>query len=117
MIERPVFRNIQHVPKVWGVTYPKLFATLGSGLIATTLGFSVTPGAAAVTKVAMLVLGAMATLLIYAICVWIDNTDSLERDSCGFLKKEMNSQSLSLQHLRFFDREATDALSRPRARR
>jgi hypothetical protein len=111
MIERPVFRNIQHVPKVWGVTYLKLFATLGSGLIATTLGFFMTSGATAITKVMVLGLGVIVTLLIYAICLWIDNTDSLERDSCSFLKKEMNSQSLSLQQFRFFDREATDALS------
>jgi hypothetical protein len=59
-------------------------------------------------------LGAIVTILIYAICFWIDNTDCLERDSCTFLKNEMNSQSLSLQQLRFFDREATDAVSRSR---
>jgi hypothetical protein len=114
MTERPIFRNIQHIPKVWGVTYLKLFATLVSGLLATTLGFSLTSGATAITKVMVIGLGAIVTILIYAICFWIDNTDCLERDSCTFLKNEMNSQSLSLQQLRFFDREVTDAVSRSR---
>jgi hypothetical protein len=113
--ERPIFRNVHHVPRVWGVTYIKLFATLGSGLIATTLGFALTSGAAAAAKVMVLGLGIVVTIGIYAICFWIDNTDYLERDSCSFLKREMNSQALSLQQLRFFDREATDAVSRSRA--
>ena len=113
MIERPIFRNIQHVPKVWGVTYVKLFATLGSGLLATTIGFFLTSGSNAVAKVLVIGLGVVVTLLIYSFCFWIDNTDHLERDSSGFLKAEMNSQSLSLQRLKFLDREAVDAVSRP----
>jgi hypothetical protein len=117
MIERPIFRNIQHVPKVWGVTYVKLFATLGSGLLATTIGFFLTSGSNAVAKVLVIGLGVVVTLLIYSFCFWIDNTDHLERDSSGFLKTEMNSQSLSLQRLKFLDREAVDAVSRPVERR
>jgi hypothetical protein len=117
MLERPIFRNIQHVPKVWGVTYLKLFATLGGGLLATTLGFSLTSGETAIMKVMVIGMGVVVTLLIYAICFWIDNTDHLERDSSYFLKAEMNSQSLSLQRLRFLDREAVDAVSRPATRR
>jgi hypothetical protein len=62
-------------------------------------------------------LGVAITSLIYAICFWIDNTDHLEQDSSPFLKVEMNSQSLSLQQLRFLEREAVDAVSRPAARR
>ncbi len=116
MTERPIFRNIQHVPKVWGVTYVKLFATLGSGLLATTLGFSLTSGSTAVAKVMMIGLGVVITLLIYGLCFWIDNTDHLEKDSSPFLKGEMNSQSLSLQRLRFFDREVVDAVSRSAAK-
>jgi uncharacterized protein (DUF697 family) len=116
MIERPIFRNIQHVPKVWGVTYLKLFATLGSGLLATTIGFFLTSGANAVVKVMVIGLGVVITSLIYAVCFWVDNTDHLERDSSAFLKAEMNSQSLSLQKLKFLDREAIDAVPRPAAR-
>jgi hypothetical protein len=105
MKETSIFRNIQHVPRVWGVTYLKLFATLGGGLLATTLGFVLTPGATAAVKVLVIVLGVAATVLGYGICFWIDNTDRLESDSASFLKAELNSQSLSLQSHRIFDRE------------
>ena len=109
MKETTIFRNIQHVPKVWGVTYLKLFATLGTGLVATTLGFSMTSGASAMVKVVVIGLGVVTTLLLYGICFWIDNTDHLERDSSQFLKGEMNSQSLSLQRLQFIHGETVDA--------
>ena len=117
MNERPIFRNIQHVPKVWGVTYLKLFATLGAGLLATTLGFSLTSGASAIVKVMVIGLGVVITLLLYGVCFWIDNTDYLDRDLADFLKSEMNSQSLSLQRLQFFHGETVDAISRSAARR
>ena len=112
MRETLIFRNIQHIPRIWGVTYLKLFATLGGGLFITTLGFFLTSGATAVVKVAMIVIGVIATLLLYLICFWIDNTDPLERDSASFLKTDLNSQSLSLQRVRFLDHEASDAVSR-----
>ena len=99
------------------MTYVKLFATLGSGLLATTVGFFLTSGATAAVKVMVMVLGAITTLLLYGFCFWIDNTDRLERNSLFFLKGEMNSQSLSFQRLQFLDREAVDAVSRPTARR
>jgi uncharacterized protein (DUF697 family) len=117
MNEKQIFRNIQHIPKVWGVTYLKLFATLGSGLVATTIGFSLTSGATAVVKVMVIGLGIVITAMIYGICFWIDNTDQLERDSAVFLKPAMNSQSLSLQKIRFSDQEAVNAVSRSAARR
>src|SRR5438046_8603455 len=104
MKETPIFRNIQHVPRVWGVTYPKLFATLGAGLLATTMGFVLTPGVTAVVKVLVIGLGVAATALGYGICFLMDNTDRLESDSASFLKRELNSQSLSTQRLRVFDR-------------
>lgn len=116
MQERPIFRNIQHVPKVWGITYLKLFATLGSGLLVTTLGFSLTSGASAAAKVMMIGLGVVITLLIYGICFWIDNTDHLDRDLSNFLRSEMNSQSLSLQRLQFLHGDTVDAISRSDAR-
>ena len=116
MNEKPIFRNIQHVPKVWGVTYLKLFATLGTGLLATTLGFFLTSGASAMVKVMVIGMGVVITLFLYGICFWIDNTDHLERDAADFLKREMNSQSLSLQRLQFLCGETVDAISRSAAR-
>jgi len=101
--ETPIFRNIQHVSRVWG-TYPKLFATLGGGLLATTLGFVMTPGATAIVKLMVIGLGVAATLLGYGVCFLMDNTDRLESDSASFLKREL-SQSLRAQRLRISDRE------------
>src|SRR5437867_7179842 len=85
MKETPIFRNIQHIPRVWGVTYVKLFATLGGGLLATTLAFALTPGATTVVKVLMIGLGVAATLLGYVVCFLMDNTDRLESDAASFL--------------------------------
>ena len=103
MKETPIFRNIQHIPRIWGVTYPKLFASLGGGLLVTTLGFFFVSEGAALVKVMVIGLGAVATLLLYAVSLWIDQTDEAERPSALFLKDELNSQSLSLQRLAFFD--------------
>jgi hypothetical protein len=105
MKETPIFRNIQHIPRVWGVTYLKLFPTLGGGLLVITLGFILTPQATAVGKLTVMGIGVAITLLVYALCFWIDNTDRLENDSAPFLKIEMNSQSLSLQRVRIHNRE------------
>ena len=103
MKEIPIFRNIQHIPRIWGVTYPKLFASLGGGLLVTTLGFFFVSEATAIVKVLVIGLGAAATLLLYLIALWIDHTDGLERNTASFLRNEVNSQSLSLQRIAFFD--------------
>jgi len=96
MTERAIFRNIQHVPKVWGVTYPKLFAAIGFGLLITTAGFAVSAGASAFMKVFIIGLGAVLTLSFHGVCFWMERQDALERD-LPFLKNEMNAQSMSLQ--------------------
>jgi hypothetical protein len=116
MKETSIFRNIQHVPRIWGVTYPKLFGSLGGGLLATTLGFYFSSAGTALLKVFVILLGVATTLLLYGICFWVNNTDLLERDSAAFLRGELNSQSLSLQRFQFHDREAVDAVPRSAAR-
>jgi hypothetical protein len=116
MRETAIFRNIQHIPRIWGVTYPKLFASLAGGLLATTLGFYISSAGSALVKVMVILLGIATTLMLYGVSFWIDNTDLLERDAAAFLRAELNSQSLSLQRFQFHDREAVDAVSRPAAR-
>ncbi len=116
MKETPIFRNIQHVPRIWGVTYPKLFASLGGGLLVTTLGFLLASTGTVILKVALIVFGVFTTVIFYALCFLVDNTDRLERDSAHFIKPELNSQSLSLQQISFIDREGIDAVSRPAVR-
>ena len=103
MRETPIFRNIQHVPHIWGVTYPKLFGSLAGGLLVTTVGFFFVSGNTAIAKVLVISLGAVVSLLLYAISLWIDQGDPWERHSMPFLKDEANSQSLSLQQIAFFD--------------
>ncbi len=103
MKETPIFRNIQHIPRIWGITYPKLFASLAGGLLVTTLGFFFVSDGTAIIKVVVIGLGAVATLLLYAVSLWVDHTDILELHAASFLRDEMNSQSLSLQRLVFFD--------------
>jgi hypothetical protein len=99
MNERNIFRNIQHVPRVWGVTYMRLFATLGFGLLMTTAGFTLSSGAGALGKVAVVGAGVVLTLAVYVVCLVIDKADALDHDHAPFLKGEMNSQSMSLQRI------------------
>jgi hypothetical protein len=115
--ERLIFRNIQHIPKVWGITYIKLFTTLGTGLLFTTVGFSLTSGSNTIVKIMVIGFGIAVTGIVFGICFWLDNTDQLENDSATFLKAEMNSQSLSLQRIQFKDQEAVNAVSRSSAKR
>jgi hypothetical protein len=96
MIERTIFRNIQHIPRVWGVTYPKLFASIGVGLLTTTAGFALSAGASALSKVFIIALGAVLTLSFHGVCLWMERQDALDRD-LTFLKSAMNAQSMSLQ--------------------
>ncbi len=105
MKETPIFRNIQHIPRIWGVTYPKLFASLGGGLLVTTLGFLLASTGTVIVKVSLIVGGIFTTIIFYGLCFLVDNSDRLEGDSASFIKPELNSQSLSLQQVSFVDRE------------
>ena len=96
MTERAIFRNIQHVPKVWGVTYSRLFAALGGGLLLTTVGFALSGGSSAFGKIAVIGLGVVITCSFYGICFWMERNDTLDRD-LPFLKNTLNVQSMSQQ--------------------
>jgi hypothetical protein len=112
MKETPLFRNIQHIPRIWGVTYIKLFGSLGVGLLLTTAGFLFTNRATAIVKLAVIGSGILITAFLYAVSLWLDNRDPLERDSARFLKHELNSASLSLERVCFLAHEAPDEVSR-----
>ena len=99
MTERAIFRNIMHVPKVWGVTYPKLFGTIGFGLLTTTAGFALGSGASALGKISIICLGIALTASLYGFCFWQESRDALDRD-LPFVKNAMNSQSMSQQRIR-----------------
>jgi len=109
--ERGISRNIQHVPKVWGVTYPKLFATIGFGLLVTTVAFGFSSGASTLVKVLIIGFGIAITAAFYGVCFWLEYQETLDRD-LSFIKSAMNSQSMSQQTIHIQgDRNA--ALERP----
>ena len=54
MKETTIFRNIQHIPRIWGVTYVKLFAALGIGLLVTTVSFAVATHGSAIQKISLI---------------------------------------------------------------
>jgi hypothetical protein len=113
MKETPIFRNIQHVPRIWGVTYVKLFASLGIGLLIMTVAFALVNRGSALLKVSVIVFAVLVTAGFYAVSFWLDNRDPLDSNTTPFLKREFNSQALSLQRTKLLDHEARNEVSRP----
>ena len=103
MTERPIFRNIQHVPKVWGVTYFKIFITLGIGLLFTTVGFAFTSGMPMGVKIMALCLGIVVTGVVYGVCLWLEQQGAIVTDP-PCLKNAVNSQVLSNQKAQFISK-------------
>jgi len=96
MTELRMCRHIRHVPKVWGVTYSKLFLSLGGGLLFTAVSFSIGSGAGTAGKIGIICLGALITAALHGVCFWFDNQDSNDRDT-PFIKSTASSQSAALQ--------------------
>ncbi len=114
MKETPIFRNIQHVPRIWGVTYLKLFGALGIGLFVMTIAFALANGGSAFQKLSVIAFGVLLTVALYGISFWLDNRDPLDSNTAPFLKNEFNSQSLSLQCVILLDRQdSAHEVSRP----
>ena len=67
MKETPIFRNIQHVPRIWGVTYLKLFASLGIGLLIMTVAFALVNRGSALLKIAIIVFAVSGALTFFNI--------------------------------------------------
>ena len=104
MKETAIFRNIQHVPRIWGVTYVKLFASLGVGLLVTTISFALASHASAIQKISLIAFGIGVTVVLYVLSFWLDNRDPLGSD-VTFIRNELNSQSLSFQRVALLDRD------------
>jgi hypothetical protein len=117
MRETPIFRNLQHVPRIWGITYVKLFGSLGIGLLLMTVSFAFANRGSALGKITVIVLSVLATAGLYGISFWLDNRDPLGSNTTPFLKNEFNSQSLSLQQLTLLDHEVSgNEIQRPSRR-
>ena len=99
MRERRIFLNITHVPKIWGVPYPKVFITVGLLIFLTVGGNAMSGGTGTIVKI-MIVAGSV--LLAAALHIYFmlrERVDVLEQD-VPFIKNELNSQDSSLQTVR-----------------
>lgn len=101
MAERGISRNVQHVPKVWGVTYIKLFASIGVGLLITTVGFVVNSKAGIIGRIFTLLLGSLVTFALYGLCFWFERQDPIAR-AVKYLKLRWHSHSASRQGTRIY---------------
>ncbi|MDR0310423.1 MAG: hypothetical protein LBJ21_02435 [Acidobacteriota bacterium] len=91
MKEQRIHRNIKHVPKVWGVTYSKLFLTLGCGLLITAAGYSICSGTGTAGRIGIICLGGLITAALHGVCWFLENQDRIDRDA-PYLKNSVNSQ-------------------------
>jgi len=90
---KPIHRNIQHQPRIWGVSFFKLFASLFAMLFSI-IGFHylVTRGMAA------LLFGLGLGVLCLGVSYFIDNRDTIEKSNQNaFIRGLVTSYSLSNQ--------------------
>ena len=98
---KPIHRNLQHVPKIWGVSFVKLFASLFAMLIVT-LGwfYLVARGFLALAA------GAGVGLASYGISFWLDSRDPCQNPGrSSFIRDWLTSYSVSNQTIRIKQNE------------
>lgn len=96
---KPIHRNLQHVPRIWGVSYWKLFASLFAMLFVT-LGwfYLVARGFLALAA------GAGAGLASYGVSFWLDSRDPCQNlRRASFIRDWLTSYSVSNQTVRIKD--------------
>jgi len=106
MAERGISRNVQHVPRVWGVTYIKLFASIGVGLLITTAGFIGSSKAGIVGRIFALLAGSLITFALYGLCYWLERQDPIAR-AVAFLKLRWQSHSASRHGIRIYKTQSS----------
>ena len=81
---KAVYRNLQHQPRIWGVSYVKLFATLFSGLFAMMLTYYLVG--------ALLSMGIAGGVLLagYGVSFFLDSRDPV-RFAGAFLRDTWTS--------------------------
>lgn len=99
---KAIHRNLQHMPRIWGVSYWKLFASLFATLLVMMVFFyTVSRGLAA------LAVGIGVGLAGYGISFWMDSRDPLEHQKHSrFIRDSLTSASVSNQAIRIRDHEA-----------
>jgi len=98
---KAIHRNLQHVPRIWGVSYWKLFASLFATLLVMMVFFyTVSRGLLA------LAVGIGTGLCGYGVSFWMDSRDLLEQPRhARFIRDALTSHSVSNQALRIRDHE------------
>ena len=98
---KAIHRNLQHVPRIWGVSYWKLFASLFATLLVMMVFFyTVSRGLLA------LAVGIGVGLGCYGISFWLDCRDPLEQAKHSrFIRDCLTSYSESNQAIRIRDHE------------
>jgi len=94
MSERIFSRNAEHVPKIWGVPYIKVFIVIGIGLLITTVAFALTSNMVWIGKIAALTVGVLITCLLYGGCVWMERQGQTARRP-AFMRRDWKSLSCS----------------------
>lgn len=93
---KAVHRNLQHVPRIWGVSYWKLFATLFTTLLVMMIFFyTVSRGLLA------LAVGIGVGLAGYGVSFYLDSRDPLEQPRHSeFIRDHLTAYSVSNQAIR-----------------
>ena len=96
MRERRIFLNIAHVPKIWGVPYPKVFITVGLLIFSTVGGNALSGGAGTIIKILVVAGSVLLAASLHVFFMLAERVDVLEQE-ISFIKNEHNSQDSSLQ--------------------
>ena len=92
MSEKRIFRNIQHEPRIWGITFGHVFGTLIASLVLVMIGQSLEAGGL-VTAVT----GGGCAAGGYGLFFYLDNRDPSRGDQAKFVRPRLTSICLSNQ--------------------
>jgi len=93
-------RDVEHVPRIWGVSYIKVFAVIGIGLLITTVIYMLSSGGGGIAKIMSLVVGVLFTCALYGVCLWMERQGGIAR-RLPFLKRNWISVSQSRQTVQY----------------
>ena len=99
MAVKPIHRNLQHQPRIWGVSFFKLFAALFAMLLTMLVVFATWDHG-----ILALAIGAGVGVAGYSLSLYLDRRDPLlQRRQAGFIRDHLSSGSLSGQVVRLRD--------------
>lgn len=102
-IQKRIFRNIQHEPRIWGITFGKVFGTLILSLVLVLLCQSFDAGGLITA-----IVGGGCAAVCYGLSFWLDNRDTTKKDQAPFVRSRLTVICMSNQS--FIIREADDKI-------